>query len=220
MIEVLIADDQALIRSGIRTILEAETDMRVVAEASNGATMVAAARRTTPDVVLLDVEMPGSDGLTGLKQLMAERPEARVVMLTIYDVDDYVFNALRAGASGFLLKSCSPAELTAAIRTVHEGTQVFAPAVTRRLVDSYTSRAPRSAGVPDEFADLTARELGVLRAIAQGLSNREISRALHLSEATVKTHVAKVLSKLDVRDRVQAVIRAYESGLDLDVAPD
>ena len=220
MIEVLIADDQALIRAGIRTIIEAETDMRVVAEASNGAAMVAAARRTTPDVVLLDVEMPGSDGLTGLKQLMAERPEARVVMLTIYDVDDYVFHALRAGASGFLLKSCSPAELTAAIRTVHEGTQVFAPAVTRRLVDSYTSRAPRSAGVPAELADLTGRELDVLRAIARGLSNREIGRALHLSEATVKTHVARVLSKLDVRDRVQAVICAHESGLDLDTTPD
>ena len=220
MIEVLIADDQALIRAGIRTIIEAETDMRVVAEASNGAAMVAAARRTTPDVVLLDVEMPGSDGLTGLKQLMAERPEARVVMLTIYDVDDYVFHALRAGASGFLLKSCSPAELTAAIRRVHEGTQVFAPAVTRRLVDSYTSRAPRSAGVPAELADLTGRELDVLRAIARGLSNREIGRALHLSEATVKTHVARVLSKLDVRDRVQAVICAHESGLDLDTTPD
>jgi DNA-binding NarL/FixJ family response regulator len=161
----------------------------------------------------MDIEMPGSDGLEGTRRVLQARPECRVLVLTMFDLDEYVFGALRAGASGFLLKTTPPGELAAGIRACHAGDMLFAPAVTRRLVEAYVRRPPAAGGVPPELAELTAREVEVLRAIARGLSNAEIAAELFLGEATVKTHVTRVLWKLGVRDRVQAVVAAYECGL-------
>jgi DNA-binding NarL/FixJ family response regulator len=213
MIRVVIADDQDLIRAGIAGILSAEQDIDVVGQAADGLEAATLARQTRADVVLMDVQMPGTDGVAGIRAVAAARPEARVLMLTTFDLDEYVFGALREGASGFLLKTTPPAELSQAIRAVASGDLLFAPTVTRRLVEAYVRRTPSSAGVPDALHSLTDRELEVFRAVAKGLSNAEIGAELYLGEATVKTHVTRILSKLGLRDRVQAVVLAYECGL-------
>ncbi len=212
MIRVVVADDQDLVRAGLRAILESAPDMTVVAEAADGAQAARLARERRAHVVLMDVQMAGSDGLTGIGAVAAAVPSARVVMLTMYDVDDYVSEALRAGASGFLLKTTPPEDLVAAVRRVHAGEHVLGPSVTARLVDSFVRRPVPSAGVPEVLRPLTERELEVFDAIARGLSNAEIGAALFLSEATVKTYVTRILAKLGLRDRVQAVILAYECG--------
>ena len=214
MIRVVIADDQHLIRGGLRAILEAEPDLVVVAEADDGAEAAVAAARHAADVVLMDVQMPGTDGVAGVATVVAARPQTRVLMLTMFDLDEYVFGALRAGASGFLLKTTPPEELVEAIRAVHGGEMLFSATVTRRLVEAYVRRPP--VGVedrPSALAGLTDRELEVFRSLAKGLSNAEIAAELYLGEATVKTHVTRILAKLQLRDRVQAVVLAYESGL-------
>ncbi|NLF04400.1 MAG: response regulator transcription factor [Actinomycetales bacterium] len=212
MIRIVVADDQDLIRAGLRAILEAEPDLEVVGEARDGLEAARLARTHEADVVLMDVQMPGTDGLDGIAAVAAARPEARVVVLTMYDVDDYVFLALQAGASGFLLKTTPPDRLTAAVRDAHEGRRIFAPSVVDRLVRTFVSRPTASTGTPAALRALTERELEVFRAIARGLSNAEISAELFLSEATVKTYVTRILAKLALRDRVQAVILAYECG--------
>jgi len=212
-VRVVIVDDQDLIRAGLRAIVESRPDLTVVGEAESGPLGAEVAAREAADVVLMDVQMPGGDGLRGLRQVLDARPEARVVMLTMYDLDEYVFQALREGASGFLLKTTAPDDLTAAIRSVHDGRRVFAPTVLDRLVRAYVRRRAASDGVPEALADLTDREVDVLRVLARGLSNAEIGAELHLSGATVKTYVTRILAKLGLRDRVQAVILAYECGL-------
>jgi len=213
VIRVVIADDQDLIRAGLAGILAAERDIEVVGQAGNGLEAASVARQTAADVVLMDVQMPDTDGVAGIRAVAAAWPQARVLMLTTFDLDEYVFGALREGASGFLLKTTPPAELCAAIRAIASGDMLFAPSVTRRLVEAYVRRPPSSAGVPDALGNLTDRELDVFRAIARGLSNAEIGAELFLGEATVKTHVTRILSKLGLRDRVQAVVLAYECGL-------
>lgn len=213
MIRVVIADDQDLIRAGLRAILRTEADLDVVGEASDGRRAARVARETGADVVLMDVQMPGVDGIEALALVAAARPEARVLVLTMFDLDEYVYGALKAGASGFLLKTTPPAHLVAAIRAAHSGDLLFAPTVTRRLVESFVRRPPAGSGPPEAVAGLTDRELDVLRAMARGRSNAEIGAELFLGEATVKTHVTRVLAKLGVRDRVQAVVTAYECGL-------
>lgn len=213
MIRIVIADDQDLIRSGLRAILEVEPDLEVVAEASDGSTAVEQAVAQAADVVLMDVEMPQCNGVEGVHRLTAARPHAKALMLTTFDLDEYVYEALRAGASGFLLKTASPGDLATAVRAVHGGEMLFSPAVTRRLVESYVRRPPSSQTRPPALATLTERELDVFRAIARGLSNAEIAAELFLGEATVRTHVSRILAKLGLRDRVQAVVLAHESGL-------
>jgi DNA-binding NarL/FixJ family response regulator len=213
VIRVVLADDQDLIRGGLRAILDAEDDIEVVAEVADGFAAARAAADNAADVVLMDIQMPGTDGLDGTARVLQARPESRVLVLTMFDLDEYVFGALRAGASGFLLKTAAPADLADGVRACHAGEFLFAPAVTRRLVESYVRRAPASNGIPPELSELTEREIEVLRAITRGLSNAEIAAELFLSEATIKTHVTRILTKLGVRDRVQAVIAAYECGL-------
>ncbi len=213
MIRIVIADDQDLIRSGLRAILEVEPDLEVVAEASDGSIAVEQAVEQAADVVLMDVEMPLCDGIDGVRRLMVARPQTKVLMLTTFDLDEYVYEALRAGASGFLLKTASPGDLATAVRAVHGGEMLFSPAVTRRLVETYVRRPPTSQTRPPALATLTDREIDVLRAMARGLSNAEIAGELFLGEATVRTHVSRILAKLNLRDRVQAVVRAHESGL-------
>jgi DNA-binding NarL/FixJ family response regulator len=212
---VLIADDQALVRAGFRMILEAEDDIEVVGEAADGHEAVAEARRVSPDVVLMDVRMPDMDGIEATTRLLdGGESGAKVVMLTTFDMDEYVYDALRAGASGFLLKDVPPEQLVAGIRAVANGDALLAPSVTRRVIEEFVRRPPTSVRTaPAALAELTARELEVLKLIARGLSNNEIAKELFVSETTVKTHVAHVLMKLDLRDRVQAVVLAYESGL-------
>lgn len=217
MIRVVIADDQDLIRGGLRAILDAESDIEVVAEAADGSAAATAAAATAADVTLMDIEMPGVDGIAGTRQLISKRPECRVLVLSMFDLDEYVFGALQAGASGFLLKTAPPTELAAAIRACHAGEMLFAPTVTRRLVETYVRQPPPTDGIPPLLRELTPRELDILRAIARGLSNAEIANELYLGESTVKTHITRILAKLDLRDRVQAVVLAYESGL---VRPD
>ncbi|CAB4684612.1 MAG: response regulator [Actinobacteria bacterium] len=208
---VLLADDQALIRAGFRMILAVEDDIEVVGEAVDGADAVRQVADLQPDVVLMDVQMPGVDGIAATEQVLAGHPETRVLILTTFDDDDYLFAALRAGASGFLLKNCPPEDLVQAIRLTHDGLALLAPEVTQRVIARSTSHAART---PDPRLDqLTERELDVLTAMARGLSNAEIADDLVVSGATVKTHVSRVLMKLGARDRVQAVIAAYESGL-------
>ena len=211
-IRVLIADDQEMIRSGLRLILAAEPDIDVVAEASDGQDAVAAARRLRPDVTLMDIRMPRLDGIEATRLLAATPSPTRVVVLTTFDIDTYVYEALRAGASGFLLKNAPAEELVQAIRVVASGDGLLDPAVTRRVIAEF-ARSPAQTQPPPELASLTERELEVLHLIAQGLSNAEIAARLHVSEATVKTHVARLLSKLQLRDRVQAVVYAYERGV-------
>jgi DNA-binding NarL/FixJ family response regulator len=213
MIRVVIADDQDLVRAGIAAILSAHDDLEVVGEASDGAAAARTARDAQADVVLMDVQMPGTDGITGAREVATARPEAKVLMLTMFDLDEHVFGALQAGASGFLLKTTAPDDLVAAVRAVHSGELLFAPSVTRRLVEAYVRRPPTSGALPAVLAPLTERELDVFRAIARGWSNAEIGARLYLGEATVKTHVTRILAKLGLRDRVQAVVLAYECGL-------
>jgi DNA-binding NarL/FixJ family response regulator len=212
---VLIVDDQALVRAGFRMILEAEEGVDVVGEAANGGEAVAEARRLAPDVVLMDVRMPDMDGIEATRRLLdTDGCSAKVVMLTTFDMDEYVYDALRAGASGFLLKDTPPEQLVAGIRAVASGDALLAPSVTRRVIEEFVRRPPSSVRTaPVELAELTARELEVLKLIARGMSNAEIASDLFVSETTVKTHVAHLLMKLHLRDRVQAVVLAYESGL-------
>ncbi|HUF16232.1 MAG TPA: response regulator transcription factor [Acidimicrobiia bacterium] len=213
MIRVLIADDQALVRGGFRMILEAQPDMEVVAEASDGHEAVAQTKKLAPDVVLMDIRMPGMDGLEATTRIVDGEHPPRVLMLTTFDLDEYVYQAMKAGASGFLLKEVRPEQLADAVRVVAAGDSLLAPAITQRLIDEFVRRPPPGSHAPPELSELTARELDVLKLIARGLSNAEIATALFLSEATIKTHVTHVLTKLRLRDRVQAVVLAYESGL-------
>jgi DNA-binding NarL/FixJ family response regulator len=214
-VSVLIVDDQALVRAGFRMILEAEEDMEVVGEAANGQEAVSEARRLRPDVVLMDVRMPEVDGIEATRRLLDQCGlDTKVVMLTTFDMDEYVYDALRSGASGFLLKDVPPEQLVAGIRAVASGDALLAPSVTRRVIEEFVRRPPASVRtLPPELGELTARELEVLKLIARGRSNAEIAAELIVSETTVKTHVAHVLFKLDLRDRVQGVVLAYESGL-------
>jgi DNA-binding NarL/FixJ family response regulator len=213
MIRVVLADDQELVRSGFAMILDAQPDISVVAEAADGASAVACVRAHRPDVALLDIRMPNSDGLSAARVICAET-DCRVVMLTTYDREDYLYDALYAGASGFLLKSVRRDDLVHAVRVVAAGESLLAPTATRRVIDELVRSRPRAGRPPAARLDvLTARERDVLRLLGRGLSNAEIAAALTLSEHTVKTHVSNVLAKLHLRDRVQAVIAAYETGL-------
>ncbi|HST16674.1 MAG TPA: response regulator transcription factor [Gaiellaceae bacterium] len=214
MISVLIVDDQALVRSGFRLILDAQDDMEVVGEAADGRAAIEEAARLHPDVVLMDVRMPEVDGIAATRTIVGERPLARVLVLTTFDEDRIVYDAMKAGASGFLLKSAPPAQFVEAVRTVASGEALLAPSVTRRLVEDFVRRPPPGDGAPDQaLRDLTEREREVLELIGRGLSNSEIAAKLFVSGATVKTHVNRILSKLGLRDRVQAVVVAYETGL-------
>jgi DNA-binding NarL/FixJ family response regulator len=216
-ISVLLADDQPLLRRGFRMILEAEGDLTVVAEAGDGEEAVEQARRHPPDVVLMDIRMPGTDGIEATWRITAADAQVRVLVLTTFDLDEYAFGALRAGASGFLLKDVRPAELVAAIRTVAAGDAVVSARVTRRLLEEYAQVLPLSADQREQaypqLSALTEREREVLVAVAQGLSNAEIAAILYVSEATIKSHVGRILAKLGLRDRVQVVVLAYETGL-------
>jgi DNA-binding NarL/FixJ family response regulator len=216
LISILLADDQPMLRMGFRLVLDAQPDMRVVGEAGDGAAAVRLATRQHPDVVLMDVRMPGMDGIEATRRIAADASPSRVLILTTFDLDEYAYAGLRAGASGFLLKDVPPPDLLSAIRAVASGDAVVAPSVTRRLLDTFLPHLPGpagSGGEPPEVATLTAREREILIEVAGGLSNAEIAARLVLSEATVKTHVGRVLSKLALRDRVQAVVYAYEHGL-------
>jgi DNA-binding NarL/FixJ family response regulator len=210
-LRVLLADDQELVRAGFRMILETQADIQVVGEADDGVEAVAATRRLRPDVVLMDIRMPNLDGLQATKQIMAARSSSRVLILTTFDLDEYVYQALAAGASGFLLKNAPPEQLISAVRVVAAGDGLLSPSITRRVIEQFT-RLPRPGGT-DTLVGLTAREREVLQLVARGLSNAEIAAQLVVSDATVKSHVAHLLAKLQLRDRVQAVVLAYESGL-------
>jgi DNA-binding NarL/FixJ family response regulator len=211
---VLLCDDQALVRSGFRMILEAREDLEVVGEAEDGVQALELAWRQLPDVVLMDVRMPRLDGVEATRRLVAAASEARVLILTTFDLDEYVFEALRAGASGFLLKDVQPAQLVDAVRVVAHGEALLAPTVTRRLLDRFARSLPGAPEPPaPELAELTDREREVLALLAEGLSNAELAERLFLSETTVKTHVSSILRKLGLRDRVQAVVLAYQAGL-------
>ncbi|MBM2615579.1 response regulator transcription factor [Actinoplanes sp. LDG1-06] len=212
-VRVVVADDQALVRTGFRMILTAG-GVEVVAEAANGTEAIEAVRRTRPDVVLMDVRMPELDGLEATRRILTGTAEApRIIILTTFDLDQYVYAALAAGASGFLLKDVTPEHLVAAVRMVQDGDALLAPSITRRLVSRFARRDPQTTTRHRDLASLTPRETEVLRLLAGGLSNAELAAQLHLSEATVKTHVARILGKLQLRDRVQAVVVAYETGL-------
>jgi len=211
-IRVLIADDQSLVRAGFRLVLENHPDLEVVGEAANGNQAVHSVGRLAPDVVLMDIRMPELDGIAATRQITARHP-TRVLVLTTYDLDEYVYDALQAGASGFLLKDTPPQQLADGIRAVADGEALLAPTVTRRLIEEFARIGPACRTPPSELDELTPRELEVLRLLARGMSNAEIAAALVLGDTTVKTHVAHVLGKLGLRDRVQAVVLAYESGL-------
>jgi DNA-binding NarL/FixJ family response regulator len=217
VIRVLIADDQAMVRQGFGALLAAQPDLLVVGDAANGADAVTAARRLDPDVVLMDVRMPVLDGLEATRRLVGDRPAGserpRVLILTTFDLDDYVYEALRAGASGFLLKDAPAADLVQAVRVVAGGEALLAPSVTRRLIAEFAARPTRNRPRPTVLAALTPRETEVLRLIARGRSNGEIADDLVVAEQTVKTHVGRILAKLNLRDRAQAVVLAYETGL-------
>jgi DNA-binding NarL/FixJ family response regulator len=213
VIRVVIADDQDLVREGLRMMLDAEDDIEVVAEAGNGNEALDAVRAYDPDVLVMDVRMPELDGLEATARLVGSNSRARVLMLTTFDLDEYVYRAMKAGASGFLLKDATREQLASAVRTVDAGDALLAPAITRRLIEDFCRHPPPSASPPAVAGELSPRELEVLRLIARGMSNDEIATVLFLSAATVKSHVARILSKLDVRDRVQAVVLAYESGI-------
>jgi DNA-binding NarL/FixJ family response regulator len=214
MTGVLIADDQALVRVGLRKILESEPELTVVGEAGDGKDAVSEARRLRPDVVLMDIRMPVLDGIEATRRIVGFQPATRVLVLTTFGLDSYVFDALRAGASGFMLKDAPPEEIAAAVRIVANGEALLAPAITRAVVEEFARQRPPAEPVPPAAVeDLTPREREVLDLLARGLSNPEICEQLVISEATAKTHVARILQKLELRDRVQAVIYAYESGL-------
>jgi DNA-binding NarL/FixJ family response regulator len=210
-IRVLVADDQSMVRAGFRMLLAGEEDIEVVAEASNGKEAVEKAARFDPTVVLMDIRMPELDGLEATRRILAANPEARVLVLTTFDLDEYVYEALRAGASGFVLKDDPPEQLIAAVRTVASGDALLSPAVTRRVIGAFT-RMPRPTP-PKELDDLSAREREVFRLVARGLSNAQIGKQLFIGETTVKTHVTHILSKLGLHDRVQAVVLAYQTGV-------
>jgi DNA-binding NarL/FixJ family response regulator len=216
MIRTLIVDDQVLVRTGFRMILEAENDVEVVGEASDGQEAVTLAQELAPDIVLMDIRMPNMDGVEATRRVAGSDTEnpIRVIILTTFDLDEYVVDALRSGASGFLLKDVPPEKLVEAVRIVAAGDALLAPSITRRLLDNYSNRLPdpHAAEVP-ALATLTEREKEVLKLVARGLSNAEIAEQLFVAETTVKTHVGRVLMKLDLRDRVQAVVLAYESGI-------
>jgi DNA-binding NarL/FixJ family response regulator len=214
IIRVLIADDQSLVRAGFRLVLENHPDIEVVGEASNGHEALHGTARLQPDVVLMDIRMPELDGIEATRRVIANGGESppRVLMLTTFDLNEYVYEALRAGASGFLLKDVPPEELAAGIRVVARGDALLAPSITKRLIHEFARAAPASAP-PAGFDELTAREVEVFKLVARGLSNAEIAAELVVSETTVKTHVARLLMKLGLRDRVQAVVLAYESGI-------
>jgi DNA-binding NarL/FixJ family response regulator len=212
-LRVVIADDDALTRSALRTIFDAHDDLEVVAEASDGLEAVEAASRLLPDVVLLDIRMPNLDGLEAARRILSSNSNrAQVIMLTTFDLDEYVYEALKAGATGFLRKDAPPERLTAFVRLAGEGDALLDPAITRRLVERYTQHTPGSRA-SGKLAELTPREVEVLTEVARGHSNAEIAADMYLSEATVKTHVSRILAKLGLRDRVQAVVLAYEEGL-------
>jgi DNA-binding NarL/FixJ family response regulator len=213
VIRILLVDDQDLVREGLRLMLDAEPDLEVVAEARTGIEALGQARRHDPDVVVMDVRMPELDGIEATDRLTRTGARARVLVLTTYDLDEYVYRALHAGASGFLLKDATREQLAAAVRTVHVGNALLAADVTRRLIGEFCRAAPRQEALRRAAEQLSARELEVLRLVAGGLSNAEIAGRLFLGEATVKSHVAHILAKLDLRDRVQIVAFAYESGL-------
>ncbi len=212
-IRVVVADDQGMVRTGLRSLLEGESDIEVVGEAADGEEAIATIRRLRPDVALMDIRMPTLDGIAATRRLVAERVATRVLVLTTFDLDEYVFEALRAGASGFLLKDATAEDLVAAIRVLARGDALLAPAVTQRVIEAFASHPRRDRELATKLSELSRREVEVLQLLARGASNAEIARELVVSEATAKTHVAHILSKLDVRDRVQAVIFAYESGL-------
>ena len=213
MISVVVADDQTLVRHGLHLILDSEADLHVVGEAADGREAMELADRLSPDVVLMDIRMPGVDGVEACRRLVTARSPARVLMLTTFGGDEYVYAALRAGASGFLLKTAPPEQLAAAIRTVVRGEALLDPQVLRRLIEGYVVAPPPGSGPPRALAALTEREIEVLREVGRGAANTEIARSLHLSEATVKTYVGRILGKLGLRDRAQMVVSAYESGL-------
>jgi DNA-binding NarL/FixJ family response regulator len=214
MIRIVLADDQALVRAGFRSLLDAEPDIDVVGEADNGATAVEVATRTRPDVVLMDIRMPGTDGLDATRTIVADPDlaDVRVVILTTFDLDEYVFDALRTGASGFLVKDTEPVELLRGVRAVASGDALLSPGVTRRLIAEFAIRSKSPVGVPDLGA-LTEREREVVALVAEGLSNDEIAERLVVSPATAKTHVSRAMIKLSARDRAQLVVMAYETGL-------
>jgi DNA-binding NarL/FixJ family response regulator len=213
VIRVLVADDQALVRAGFRAILEGQDDLDVVGEADDGATAVALARELRPDVVLMDIRMPGLDGIEATRRLLRDNDAPRILMLTTFDLDEYLYEAMKAGASGFLLKDVPRDQLIDAVRTIAMGDALLAPALVRRLIEDFVSRPAPGTHPPAELDELTEREREVLALIARGLSNAEIAARLFLSEATVRTHVTHILAKLGLRDRIQAVVLAYETGL-------
>jgi DNA-binding NarL/FixJ family response regulator len=213
VIRVLVADDQALVRAGFRAILEAQEDLEVVGEAADGGDAVTIAREVRPDVVLMDVRMPGVDGIEATRRLVRDGDAPRVLMLTTFDLDEYVYEAMKAGASGFLLKDAPRDQLVGAVRTVAAGDALLAPALVRRLIEDFVRRPPPGGRSPTDLGELTERELEVLELITRGLANAEIAAQLFLSEATVRTHVSHIFAKLGLRDRVQAVVLAYETGL-------
>jgi DNA-binding NarL/FixJ family response regulator len=213
MIRVVIADDQALVRGGFHSILAGQEDIEVVGEAEDGNEAVDLVEGLQPDVVLMDIRMPGIDGLEATRRIVARGIATRVLVLTTFDVDDYVYEAMKAGASGFLLKTAPPRQLADAVRTVAAGDALLAPSITRRLVEQFVRRPPPGASVPPGLEELTERELDVLELLARALSNAEIAAELIVSEATVKSHVNRVLTKLNLRDRAQAIVLAYETGL-------
>jgi DNA-binding NarL/FixJ family response regulator len=219
-IRVLVVDDQELVRSGFCVILDTVEDITVVGEAANGEAAVSAAAAHHPDVVLMDIRMPGMDGLEATRLLTRTERPPKVVMLTTFDLDEYVYEALRAGASGFLLKDSPRADLIAAVRAAAAGNALLAPTVTRRLIEAFARRPPETTPSPSRLASLTAREREVLTLVARGATNAEIATALFVSEATVKTHIGNLLAKLALRDRVQAVILAYETGIIVPGQPD
>jgi DNA-binding NarL/FixJ family response regulator len=213
VITIVIADDQDLVREGLRMMLDAEPDLAVVGEAADGQQALAAARTHDPDVLLMDVRMPELDGIEATRRLVAAGGRARVLVLTTFDLDEYVYRAMKAGASGFLLKDATREQLAAAVRTIAGGESLLAPTITRRLIEDFCKRPPPTAGLPDAVSHLSERELDVLRLLARGLSNAEIAAQLYLSDATVKSHVARILAKLDLRDRAQTIVFAYETGI-------